>query len=103
MKLMIDRMQQDPYVYRVRIGYDWEQYIVEVFRYNFPKSIKENKRSELIELDKLMTNLPDLTFSLLNVRHPLVQLYFDVEGIIMYRLKHGNRYLELLEFGDRLF
>jgi hypothetical protein len=64
----------------------------------------ENDFEIISELDRLVTNMVDLKFALLNVKHPLLYEIESLREFWNFRLlEHRSREIELIEFGNRLF
>lgn len=104
MILFIDRFQQDDYKYQARLGYDWEHYVKKICFFKPIFKPIENDFEIISELDRLVTNMVDLKFALLNVKHPLLYEIESLREFWNFRLlEHRSREIELIEFGNRLF
>lgn len=118
MKLFIERMTKNPFIYEVVFGPDYDMEIATVKRNISPSgthslhSIIEKKMKDVSEIDQLITEMADPTMALLHSAHPIIQKAgqeekknknYDVYLMWEARMKWRKQGVELIESGQRLF
>jgi len=108
MKLIIDRFTRNESLYQIDFGVD---YYILIGHWMFVKNLLTFPE-ELTLLDKLVTNSPDLSFCVMNLKNPILlkdnnwhinTFRKDLRDFWTIRLKHRKSPIDLIEFGKRLF
>lgn len=112
MKLIIDRGIDKPAIYSFSFGMDFDVLIGswDIYINSIPKET-------MSDIDKIVTNSPDLVFCVTHIKHPLLlegkfslnDDYYgyssckDLREYFALRLIHRRYDLKLYEFGKRFF
>lgn len=99
MILIIDRFHSSNISYSVEYGIDQETIIFKNVWYMFFQGDDFNFPA----LDKFVTNIIDLKYSVLHMKDNIIKNDDDLATLLHYRLKYGNESIQLIEFGKRLF